>query len=263
MALGFVAATLMLGGCGAASVTATRPDMFATRKALVNELIRREDYTRAFPQVAALHRERPRDAEVLIMRGLIYRERGLLVEAEADLKEAIALKKNVAAAHAALAIVYDLTERGEPADAAHRRAVELAPQNPVYLNNLGFSLFLRGKHRDAVSVYLKAARLDPMNRRVRNNLGYAYARVGDLPRAAREFTLAGGAAEARNNLGYAYEQRGDMVRAFDLYVEALRLDPRLARARKNLDHAANALQRPIPADVPRAPSVVTENERSR
>src|SRR5207244_4095567 len=108
------------------------------------------------------------------------------------------------------------------------------PENATYLNNLGFSLYLRGKSREAVEIYIRAARLAPTTRRVRTNLGFAYAAIGDMPRAAREFQLGGTPAEAKNNLGYAYEQHGDLPRAYDLYSEAVRLEPRAQRPRKNL-----------------------------
>ena len=50
--------------------------------------------------------------------------------------------------------------------------------------------------------------------------------------------MGGTEAEAKNNLGFAYERRGDMANAYDLYVEAVRLDPKGERARSNLVHAA-------------------------
>ena len=37
--------------------------------------------------------------------------------------------------------------------------------------------------------------------------------------------MGGSEAEAKNNLGFAYERRGDLGNAYDLYLEALRLDP--------------------------------------
>jgi Flp pilus assembly protein TadD len=265
MALGIamtVLATGLAAGCGAGA-TAGRPDTFAARKALAEQLARRDDLAAAYQTVVALHRERPRDAEVLALRGTILREKGLLAEAEADLKEALALDKRLARAHAALGIVYDMTQRGEQAQAAHSRAIQLEPQVAGHLNNLGFSLFLRGRTKEAITTYLKAARLEPLNRRVRNNLGFAYAKDGDLTRAAREFALGGSPAEARNNLGYAYELRGDLNRAFGLYCEALRLDPRIARARKNLAFVAAELGRPVPKDLAGEPRVVTENEKRR
>ena len=55
--------------------------------------------------------------------------------------------------------------------------------------------------------------------------------------------MGGTEAEAKNNLGFAYERRGDMANAYDLYVEAVRLDPKAERARSNLVHAA---RRPRP-----------------
>jgi hypothetical protein len=134
------------------------------------------------------------------------------------------------------------------AEAEHRRR-SLAPKNPAYLNNLGFSLFLRQRFKEAIKSYESAASLAPMSPRVRTNLGFAYAATGDLRRAAREFQMGGTEAEAKNNLGFAYERRGDMANAYDLYVEALRLDPKAARARSNLVHAAVVLGRPIPPEA--------------
>ena len=178
-----------------------------------------------------LHRERPDDTEVLTMRGIVYRERGLFNDAEADLKAALKLAPESADAHAALGILYDVQMRSE-AEAEHREAVKLAPNNPAYLNNLGFSLYLRHRFKEAIKSYESAARLAPLSRRVRTNLGFACAAMGDLRRAAREFQMGGSEAEAKNNLGFAYERRGDMANAFDLYLEAVRLDPRAsARAR--------------------------------
>jgi hypothetical protein len=66
--------------------------------------------------------------------------------------------------------------------------------------------------------------------------------------------MGGTAAEAKNNLGFAYERRGDLPRAYDLYLEATTLDPKSAHARGNLAHAAQALGREVP--VPAVPAPV-------
>jgi len=224
-------------------------DTFDARKKIARELVARSDWANAFAYADGMHRERPRDAEVLVLRGIVFRERGLNGDAEADLREALRLDDQSAEAHAALGILYDVSLRSAAAEPEHRRAVQLAPGNAGYLNNLGFSLFLRGKTQEAIGFYQQAARLDPTSARVRTNLGFAYAAAGDLRRAAKEFEMAGSAAEAKNNLGYAYERRGDIPRAYDLYLEAARLDPKSNRARSNLVHAAAALGREIPADV--------------
>ena len=249
LGLALLAGGAGVGGC-ASSSGARRPGdaAQAARRNLARELVSRGDWARAFAMLDELHRDNPDDAEVLTLRGIVFRERGLYADAEKDLKAALKLTPQSADAHAALGIVYDVQLRPD-AEAEHREAVRLAPKNPAYLNNLGFSLFLRQRFKEAITSYESAARLAPLSQRVRTNLGFAYAATGDLRRAAREFQMGGTEAEAKNNLGFAYERRGDMANAYDLYVEALRLDPKAQRARSNLVHAAVVLGRPIPPEA--------------
>jgi Flp pilus assembly protein TadD len=246
--LAVAAAQLGAGCAGSKGAERSSEQAVVAREKLARELVSRGDWARAFAMLEELHRERPDDPEVLTLRGIVYRERGLFGDAETDLKEAIKLTPESADAHAALGIVYDIQMRPE-AEAEHREAVRLVPKNPAFLNNLGFSLYLRHHFKEAISVYESAARLAPSSRRVRTNLGFAYAATGDLRRAAGEFQMGGSEAEAKNNLGFAYERRGDMANAFDLYVEALRLDPKAERARSNLVHAAILLGRPVPPEA--------------
>jgi Flp pilus assembly protein TadD len=253
-ALGVGCATSGKHDDGAAGTNPGTPATYEARTTLARELVERGDWGRAFAMLDGLHRERPDDAQVLTLRGIVYRERGLFADAETDLKAAVAADPKLPEAHAALGILYDVQMR-EEAEGQHREAVRLAPNNPAFLNNLGFSLFLRKQYKEAITQYDKAATLAPLSRRVRTNLGFACAALGDLRRAAREFQMGGTPAEAKNNLGFAYERRGDMTNAYDLYLEAVRLDPSAQRARSNLVHAAQELGRPMPAEAtPPAPA---------
>jgi Flp pilus assembly protein TadD len=248
-----------LAGCatgGQAPRPATAADM--ARLKMARQLTDQADWGRAFAVLDELHRQFPQDPEVLTLRGIVYRERGLYHDAEEDLKAALASAPNDAEAHAALGILYDVQSR-PGAEAEHKVAVKLAPQNPAYLNNLGFSLFLREHYKEAIKEYEKAARLAPLSRRVRTNMGFAYAAVGDLPSAAREFQMGGSEAEAKNNLGFAYERRGDMANAFQLYLEAVRINPAATHARSNLVHAATVLGRPVPPEA--APPIATSTPK--
>jgi Flp pilus assembly protein TadD len=245
----------LLSACSA--LHEKRSDTFVARKRLTMELIEKRDWAHAFFYADELHREAPEDPEVLVLRGTIYRERGLPGEAEADLDEAIKLG-DLPEAHAALGIMFDMTGRGDLAEPHHQRAVMLAKDNPAYLNNLGFSLFLRHKHQDAIAAYQRAVRMSPVNPRIRTNLGFAYAAAGDFPRAAREFQMGGAPADAKNNLGLAYERKGDLGNAYALYIEALRLDPRCSTARANLVYVAKRLGKDIPEDVSKEPEAPAE-----
>ncbi|BDG01211.1 tetratricopeptide repeat protein [Anaeromyxobacter oryzae] len=244
---------VLLAACAGAG--GPRPDVVGAQRELAGELIARRDYARAFAVADALCRAEPKRADGYLLRGIIYREQGLYPEAEGDLKEAVRLDPKSARAHSALAVLYDSRNGAEDALEHHRRAADLEPTTAAYLNNLGFSLFAHGRAREAVEVLRRAARSAPADPRIRNNLGFALAAVGDLTHAAEQFAYGGTPAEAKTNLGWAYERRAALPQAYDLYVEALRLDPGAAAARKNLARVAKDLGREIPPDV--SPSAAT------
>ena len=58
-------------GCATTS-SSGKPDTFQARKQLARELIARQDWREAFFYADQLHRERPKDAEVLVLRGTVY-----------------------------------------------------------------------------------------------------------------------------------------------------------------------------------------------
>jgi Flp pilus assembly protein TadD len=254
-ALLFSGALVACATSGSGGKPSTPTDV--ARLSLARQLTERGDWGRAFELLDEIHRQFPDNPEVLTLRGIVYRERGLFSDAEADRRAALRAEPRSAEAHAALGILFDVQLRPE-AEGEHREAVRLSPNNPAYLNNLGFSLFLRQHFKEAIAEYEKAARLAPLSHRVRTNMGFAYAALGDLPRASREFRMGGTEAEAKNNLGFAYERRGDMSNAFDLYLESVRIDPSADRARSNLVHAAVVLGRPVPPEATPPPPPLPE-----
>jgi Flp pilus assembly protein TadD len=258
MRMAMAVGLLALGGACAHQPAKPGSSTYETRRQIARELVGQGDWQPAFAYVDQLHREQPQDADVLVLRATIYRERNLLNEAEADLREAVRLAPALASARAGLGIVADLRRQPQDAEENLRLAVKLDPRNAAYLNNLGFSLFLHGKVKESITYYEQSARLGPTVHRTRTNLGFAYAARGDLQRAAREFEIGGTPVEAKINLGFAYERRGDMANAYAMYAEAARLDPASTRARANLAHAAEVTGRPVPlaidAAAPSAPS---------
>jgi Flp pilus assembly protein TadD len=219
------------------------------RKSIAMELVAQRDWPAAFAKVRALHAEDPNDPDVLIMRGLLFREQGLIADAETDLRAAIELDGDRADAHSALAVILETQGRGAEALEHHRTAADLSPESPELLNNLGFALFARNKLDEAVSAFDEALRLDPTNPRVRNNLGFVHARRGNFTRAAREFASGGSPAQAKNNLGFAYERAGNLAAAYELYKLALDLNPGLLQARNNLATVADKIGKPGPEEL--------------
>jgi len=188
------------------------------------------------------------EASTHVLLGIVHREQGLAKSAEASFLTAIDLDDEMPGAHSALGVLYDRLSRHKDADRLHRRALELDPERADLHNNLGFSLYLRGQWEEAVSAYQAALRLGA-GARVHNNLGFTYGQMRQHGKAFREFQRGGTEAEAHNNIGFVYEAAGDLPLAEKSYVQALRLDPKLARARQNLEHVARKLGHAVP-EVP-------------
>jgi Flp pilus assembly protein TadD len=234
-------------------------DVASARRDLARALVDRGDLGGAYAVLQPLLRDDPGNGEALALRGVVLREQGLLVEAEADLKEAVAQRPDLAFAHAALGILYDLVGKASDAETHHRAAVEREPRNPRYLNNLAFSLFAHGQARESIPLYLEAVRFDPTNARLRNNLGFAYAVEGDWPRAKRHFESVGSTSDARLNLGYAYEKAGQLAQARALYEQAVQADPQSKYARESLARVAAKTGTPL-SDEERSGAVAPGEE---
>ncbi len=69
-----------------------------------------------------------------------------------------------------LAASYDRLRRWDLADRAYDQALKIAGPTPELLNNIGYSLMLRGDYRRARETLLQAQAADPGNLYVRNNL---------------------------------------------------------------------------------------------
>lgn len=218
------------------------------RLEVAEELARRGDWAGAFTAADALVREDPASTRARLVRGSALRHRGLDAEAEADLRAVVRAEPRSAAAHSELGMLLEQEGRWQEALQRHEEARRLAPREARFLNNLAFAYLVHQDPQRAVPLLEEALRAEPGNPRYRNNLGFACAAVGDFARSASEFARAGTPAQARNNLGLAYERSGDLQQAFDLYLEAWRLDPR-EQYRNNLEQMAHRLDRSLPPEV--------------
>jgi Flp pilus assembly protein TadD len=179
-------------------------------------------------------RETPRNAQVAALRGTLFRERGEPALARHAYEEALRLDATLAEAHDGLGQILTRERRYADAAAHFRKAVETAPHDARFQNNLGFAYFLDGQIDPAIAAYEAATAAAPDAAQYHNNLGYAYGRAGRFPEAFRAFRRAGTEAEAFNNLGFVYQARADYREAAKLYDRALDRDPTLGRAYQNL-----------------------------
>jgi len=97
---------------------------------------------------------------------------------------------------------------GKPAEAigAFSRALEIAPGDPIVLNNRGVAHAMLGQLQSAVADCTAAIRLSPRNSLIRYNRGIAYALQGNMTRAALDFDTA---IRLRPNYAPAYCSRAE------------------------------------------------------
>ena len=97
-------------------------------------------------------------------------------------------------------------------------ALELAPEQPLVLNYIGYSWIERGyRIHDALSLVRKAADLAPDNGFIVDSLGWAYYRLGDYESAVRELERA---VELEPNDPILHDHLGDALWAAERGVEA-------------------------------------------
>jgi predicted CXXCH cytochrome family protein len=133
-----------------------------------------------------------------------------------------------------------------------RRAVALAPRDPVAWGLLGQSLFQQGKSAEAKTALNKALALDPDLAEPHNYLAAMPVRQGDLDGAEKEFRAAlrilPGNVDWQANLAGLLASRGSVPEARYLFERALKLKPdalgpriNYARLLANVNLRADAL----------------------
>jgi tetratricopeptide (TPR) repeat protein len=90
--------------------------------------------------------------------------------AERHFRKAVELHPRDLESWIGLAACYDRLRRYDLADRAYDQAMKISGATPEVLNNIGYSLMLRGDYRRARETLLQAQAQDPGNPYIRNNL---------------------------------------------------------------------------------------------
>ena len=143
--------------------------------------------------------------------------------------------------HSNLAYCYQELRQWEPAERHYRRAIELLPDNPDMLNNLGYFLADRNIRLDEAETLLKRVlNTDPDNPFYLDSLGWVYYRKGRLQQALdfvrrAVYGMNHDDAELREHLGDIYAAMGNMTKAVEEWSRALRLDRKRESVRQKLE----------------------------
>jgi tetratricopeptide (TPR) repeat protein len=163
-------------------------------------------------------------AKDYLARGRARLDEGRLNEAIRELSRAVSLDARLAEAHNLLAVAYDRKGLHDRAHESFERALDHEPDAQT-LNNLGYSLYLNGNYRAAVTRLKRAAKLAPADERIWNNLALAQCRLGKYDDAYKSFARSGGEYQGRLNVAAMLERAGREVDAIEHYEAARRVQP--------------------------------------
>ena len=143
------------------------------------------------------------------------------------------------AAENVLGKAYEKTGDDARALACYQLAVATEPRFPQSQFNLAMCLLTLGKTAEAFEHLQAAAELEPRDADIQFDLGIYFAQHGGWTNAMNCFSnsvlVRPGFAPAQLGLGGAYANLGRAAEAAAHLREALRLDPQLSEAQKNLD----------------------------
>jgi Flp pilus assembly protein TadD len=169
-----------------------------------------------------------------LSQGRALLEHGYNAEAIRELSIAAVNGSNLVEANNLLGLAHDRLGNHAAARAYYERALSVAPADARVINNLGYSLYLDDRYKDALSKLKTAARLAPESAEIYNNLGFVYARLDKYDDALKSFARAGGDFYARAQTGALLEAAGRDLEAIKHYEVARRIDPASADVLRRL-----------------------------
>ncbi|MDA8678017.1 tetratricopeptide repeat protein, partial [Luminiphilus sp.] len=179
--------------------------------------------------------------------GSTLQELGKLSEAEASLRQAIALKPDYVEAHYNLGNALKQLHRLDEAEASYRQAIALKFDYAEAHINLGVVLQELNMCDDAEASLRQAIALKPDFAELRYNLGNVLKQLGRLDEAEANYrqaiALGLDVKEVHYNLGNTLQQQGRLDEAEASLRQAIALKPDYAEAHSNLGATLKELGR--------------------
>jgi hypothetical protein len=161
-----------------------------------------------------------------LTQGRALLEHGYVQEAIAELSVAATqVGPGLVEANNLLGLAYDRTGAHKQAAEAYKRALTVAPKEPVVLANYGYSLYLADDYVGALKRLRQAAKLAPGIPVIYNNLGIVNARVGKYEEAYKYFAIATNEYDAHLKLASILEDHRRDREAVKHYEAALLMQP--------------------------------------
>jgi len=157
---------------------------------LVMVLVRQNRWTEAENLAAEIQDRRAKADALLMLADIAYMQRNW-EKAKQIYQQVIKLDPDNAIALNNYG--YMLAELGEQLDEAEkmiRKALKIRPNEPAFMDSLGWVYFQRGDYKEALKWVEKAVKGQPKDAELRYHLGMIYLKLGDRGKALRELREA-------------------------------------------------------------------------
>lgn len=199
----------------------------------------RRNYSKAIEvlQQGTLHH--PRSADLWGLLGLAYQRAGQDSSALKALDYALELDATQLGPYINLGLIYDERGEFEKALEVYDQALAIAPDDPLLLNNYAYLLAQRKVRLDeALMKAQRALDKSPENPSYLDTMGWVYFGLGEYQRA-RDFLLQALTIDKENpeileHLGDVYDGLGDRQNARSYWMKSLEFKPDNAKVREKL-----------------------------
>jgi tetratricopeptide (TPR) repeat protein len=171
----------------------------------------------------------PDDFLINFLLGLGYHRLDKNKEAVQPLEKALSIDPKNIDVISTLALVYDAIGESAKSDSLHELGLKLSPNNHLLLNNYSYTLAERGEKLDiALEMAKKAIEQEPENPSYLDTIGWVYFKLGDYEKAYEYILKAvekGGSAVVVEHLGDVYFKLGNKEKALEYWKKALEQNP--------------------------------------
>ena len=168
----------------------------------------------------------PRSWTIRYLLGTAYNSVKNYKKAETSLIGALNMRPDDVTTKTVLASVYDNLKKYDEADDLHLQILSKDPNNTTILNNYAYSLSVRGiMLKKALEMAQVAVNKSPDNPAYLDTLGWIYFKMGSIKKAQKfvkqSISLDDKSAEVLEHIGDIYIKMGEKELAKDFYQRAL------------------------------------------
>ena len=247
-----VLSSVLVASCATSPTRLGVPDQWRSKQASIPDFVTRSDEKPPMILPATYY-----------SAARLFESRGRYLEARKQYRKAVAVNHTYVEAFHRLGLVHSLLGEREYAVEVLTRAVELAPEDSILRNNLGFEYILSERWEDANDELLAAIRLNPGFARAHINLGIVQSRMQRFDLALASFRTALPEADAHYNLGLMYRGQERYAEATTSFERVLEIDPEFPVAWKQLRQVRRKMARKVKdskIDVPESDAMRTTTD---